>query len=145
MRGGDPTSGLLKRGRDGPHPGTGMPGTLRVVVRPASGEKHPGEAVRCGCCGLRIAPRRARIWLAVGSRVHGEICAECVLRGPRGAAARLRERLRVREAMRIDAEERCGSAGWAGWMADRLRLLESVGSFPLPARQAAVREMRERR
>lgn len=85
------------------------------------------------------------MWLAEGNRLHGEICPECILRGPRGAAKALRGRIGEREERRPGRREAMPSEGWAGWMTGRARLLEAMECFPLTARQAAVREMREKR
>jgi len=83
--------------------------------------------------------------LAVGGLLHGEVCPECILRGPRGAAERLRKRIREREEPRPDRRKGTPSEGWSGWMTGRARHLETMECFPLAARQAAVREMRETR
>jgi len=57
----------------------------------------------------------------------------------------LRERIRDREDARFGPQNRTASGEWSGWMEARVELLESTGGFPLAARQAAAREMRERR
>lgn len=84
------------------------------------------------------------MWLAAGDILHGEVCPECILRGPGGAARKVRERIREREEA-PGRRKRVAPGGWMEWMIGRIRLLESLESFPLAARQAAVREMRERR
>jgi len=85
------------------------------------------------------------MWLVAGDLLHGEVCADCILRGPLGAADRLRERIRERAETEYGGENRIAAAEWAEWMNGRIRLLESIGWFPLAVRQAAVRELRERR
>lgn len=108
-----------------------------MTIRSRDGGDSPGGIPECGCCGSRLFPKRSRIWFRVGERHHGEICAECILKGPAGAAAVLRERIR---------KSRLNPGGsWERWLEDRARFLESMESFPLAARQAATREMRERR
>ena len=80
-----------------------------------------------------------------GSTLEGEICPECVLAGPAGAAAKVRGRLaspgRSGGASAVEAER----ASWGRLLERRARLLEGTPTFPLTARQAAVRETRERR
>lgn len=80
-----------------------------------------------------------------GDALEGEICPECVLIGPRGAAARVRERLAAIGGNDGTPEERKEGATWARLLIQRARLLEAAPAFPLAARQAAVRETRERR
>lgn len=85
------------------------------------------------------------MWLAAGDALHGEICPECILRGPLGAAKRLRERIGERRERPTERRKGRSAGEWAERLGDRARLLETMESFPLAARQAAVREMRERR
>lgn len=108
-----------------------------MTIRFRTGGDSSEGIPECGCCGFRHFPRRSRIWLRAGRRLHGEICAECILKGPAGAAAGLRERIKKSP----------GTPGgtWERWMEERAGILESMESFPLAARQAAAREMRERR
>jgi hypothetical protein len=77
--------------------------------------------------------------------LEGEICPECILAGPAGAAGKVRGRIasvdRSGHGMGV-AEER---TSWVRDMERRARLLEETPSFSLAARQAAVRETRERR
>ena len=80
-----------------------------------------------------------------GDKLAGEICPECVLAGPTGAAAKVRERIvgtGRNEGAPNDPKRR---TSWTRLLARRARLLEETTSFPLVARQAAVRETRERR
>lgn len=75
----------------------------------------------------------------------GEICPECVLAGPAGAAGKVRGRIASMDRRGHgmgEAEER---TSWVRGMERRARLLEETPSFSLAARQAAVRETRERR
>jgi len=80
--------------------------------------------------------------------LYGTICPECVLRGPKGAAKRLNDRLLAR------MDEPSGALRRSGWKkigrlqvltALKVAALEETDSFPLEARQAAVRELREKR
>ena len=76
---------------------------------------------------------------------EGEICPECVLIGPAGAAAKIRERLGAMHRNEGAPDEPEGRTSWARLLSRRARLLEETPSFSLAARQAAVRETRERR
>ena len=80
-----------------------------------------------------------------GDELEGEICPECVLAGPRGAAAKVRGRLAGTggDARTTDAREEGGA--WPRLLLRRACLLDATPSFSLAARQAAVRETRERR
>jgi hypothetical protein len=80
-----------------------------------------------------------------GDGLEGEICPECVLAGPAGAAGKVRERLGAMGRNEGAPEEPGGRASWVRLLERRARLLEATSSFPLAARQAAVRETRERR
>lgn len=80
-----------------------------------------------------------------GEILDGDICPDCVLTGPAGAAAKIRARL---TALREEGGERGGGrkrASLVRRMERRARLLDGTPSFSLGARQAAVRETRERR
>ncbi|RJP24702.1 MAG: hypothetical protein C4529_02355 [Deltaproteobacteria bacterium] len=81
---------------------------------------------------------------SVGKLV-GDICPECVLAGPAGAAAKVRA---FAAGRRGDAGAGPGGEDRTSWerrMEKRAQSLEGTASFPLAARQAAVRETRERR
>jgi len=80
-----------------------------------------------------------------GDELEGEICPECVLIGPTGAAAKVRARLGEMDRNDGAPDEPKGRASWVRLLSRRARLLEEISSFPLAARQAAVRETRERR
>ncbi len=80
-----------------------------------------------------------------GDELEGEICPECVLIGPDGAAAKIRERLEAMDRNHGAMDEPRGHASWAWLLGRRALLLEETPSFSLDARQAAVRETRERR
>jgi len=80
-----------------------------------------------------------------GDELEGEICPECVLAGPAGAAAKVRERLPSVGRGEDEACEGKERASWIRLLSRRARLLEETSSFSLAARQAAVRETRERR
>ncbi|PWB66391.1 MAG: hypothetical protein C3F14_04135 [Deltaproteobacteria bacterium] len=106
------------------------------------------DLLECCCCGRRYAPKRILLQLRDGPLLFGAICPECVLHGPKGAAGRLRDRFfdrwgepsaphGRRNDRRIDSVR--------VWMALKAASLEAAGSFPLEARQAAVRALREKR
>jgi hypothetical protein len=80
-----------------------------------------------------------------GDTLDGDICPECVLHGPAGAAARVRRR--VSALGRADRRAGAGAIriSLIRRMVRRARLLDGTPSFSLAARQAAVRETRERR
>lgn len=94
----------------------------------------------CVCCCGRYPVKRRGIRLFSGEELVGDICPECVLVGPAGAAARVRALVAARGG--DPGEDR---TSWETRMERRARLLEATASFPLAARQAAVRETRERR
>lgn len=86
--------------------------------------------------------------LAEGDSFQAEICGECVLRGPEGAAKMLRRGIRERESRAsrgLTRREAGAVRSWSGWMERRAAALERTQAFPLEARQAAVRELREKR
>jgi hypothetical protein len=78
-------------------------------------------------------------------KMEGEICPECVLAGPACAAGRVLERLRAMHRDERASDEPEGRTSWVRVLSRRARLLEETTSFTLAARQAAVRETRERR
>ena len=80
-----------------------------------------------------------------GDELEGEICPECVLAGPAGAAGKIRERLGGMHRDEGATDKPKGRASWVRFLSRRARLLEETPSFSLGARQAAVRETRERR
>jgi hypothetical protein len=80
-----------------------------------------------------------------GDELEGEICPECVMIGPTGAAAKVRERFRAIRRNEGAPDDPKGRTSWARLLSRRARLLEETPSFSLAARQAAVRETRERR
>lgn len=120
---------------------------MTVVL--VAGAALPGDPLECGCCGRRYSVKRIRMQLHEGGLLYGTICPECVLQGPKGAARRLKERFMAR------ADEPSGAALLRGGrrridllqvlMALKAAVLEGAESFPLEARQAAVRELREKR
>jgi hypothetical protein len=77
--------------------------------------------------------------------LEGEICPECVLAGPAGAAGKVRELLEEKDRNEGASVEPKGRASWVRMLSRRARLLEETPSFSFSARQAAVRETRERR
>jgi len=108
--------------------------------------EEPRVPVReCACCGGHYPVKRRGMRLFSGGTLEGEICPECVLAGPAGAAAKVRGRLAMLDrggAAPVAGVERIS---WIRLLDRRARLLEGTPSFSLAARQAAVRETRERR
>jgi hypothetical protein len=80
-----------------------------------------------------------------GEKLEGEICPECVLAGPAGAAGKVRGRLALVSRGEIDPDDVKERTQWVRLLSRRVRLLEETPSFSLAARQAAVQETRERR
>ena len=89
--------------------------------------------------------KRRGMRLFFGEAVEGEICPECVLIGPAGVAAKVRERLASAGRRGGEPVEGAERASWIRLLDRRARLLEGTSTFSLAARQAAVRETRERR
>jgi hypothetical protein len=80
-----------------------------------------------------------------GDDLEGEICPECVLAGPAGAAGKVLGRLDPVERSGGAPDEEKERTQWVRLLSRRACLLEATPSFSLAARQAAVRETRERR
>ena len=89
--------------------------------------------------------KRRKMKLFDGNELEGEICPECVLAGPAGAAGKVRGRLGTMGRKDQSPHEPKGRTAWVRLLSRRARLLEETPSFSLAARQAAVRETRERR
>ncbi len=88
------------------------------------------------------------MWLSDGRRLHGEICPDCILRGPRGAAdslARLLADMREGISGTRKPSGKGAEGAWERHVLRRLAILEGMESFSLEARQAALRELREKR
>ena len=88
-----------------------------------------------------------RRWMKLfeGGDLEGEICPECVLAGPASAAAKVRKRLASVDRSGGAPVEELERVSWIRLLDRRAHLLEETPSFSLDARQAAVRETRERR
>ena len=88
-----------------------------------------------------------RRWMKLfdGDELEGEICPECVLAGPAGAAGKVRGRLGAMGRIENETGDEEERTSWVRRMERRAHLLEETPSFSLAARQAAVRETRERR
>jgi len=88
-----------------------------------------------------------RRWMKLfdGGELEGEICPECVRAGPAGAAGKVRKRLASVGRSGGAPVEEMERASWIRLLDRRAHLLEETSSFSLAARQAAVRETRERR
>ena len=89
--------------------------------------------------------KRRGMKLFDGGELEGEICPECVLAGPAGAAGKVRKRLASVGRSGGEPVEEVERTSWVRRMERRAHLLEETPSFSLAARQAAVRETRERR
>lgn len=118
---------------------------LRIRFFLPDPEKRHAPRSDCACCGGRYAVKRRGMKLFDGGEMEGEICPECVLAGPAGAAGKVRKRLgaMLRNGGATDGTK--VRTSWARRLSRRARLLEETPSFSLAARQAAVRETRERR
>src|SRR5512146_647318 len=125
-----------------------MKGCGGATIVLAARNEASGGLLECCCCGQRYAPKRILMQLRDGPLLFGAICPECVLHGPEGAAGKLRDRffdrmeepsasVRRRKGRRVDPVQ--------VWIALKAASLEATGSFPLEARQAAVRALREKR
>jgi hypothetical protein len=108
-------------------------------------ENRHAQRNECACCGGRYAVKRRGLRLFDGDEPEGEICPECVLNGPNRAAANIRGRLEAMGRNDGAPDDPMGRSSWARLLSRRARLLEETPSFSLAARQAAVRETRERR
>lgn len=118
---------------------------LRIRLFLPDPENRHAQHRECACCGGRYAVKRREMKLFDGDGMAGEICPECVLAGPADAAGKVRERLGAMSRNEGAPDEPKGRASWARLLTQRARLLEATPSFSLAARQAAVRETRERR
>jgi hypothetical protein len=117
---------------------------LRIVLFLPFSEKSHTPVRECACCGEQYSVKRWGMRLFSGGTLEGEICPECVLAGPAGAACKVRERLAsVGRSGGATVEE--VEHAWIRLLGRRAHLLEETPSFSLAARQAAVRETRERR
>jgi uncharacterized protein CbrC (UPF0167 family) len=118
---------------------------LRILLFLPDPEDPPMPSRECACCGSRYPVKRRGLRLFEGDTMEGDVCPECVLMGPAGAAAKVRGRVRSRGETGGDAVDGVDRASWVCRMERRARLLEETPSFSLAARQAAIRETRERR
>jgi len=118
---------------------------LRIVLFLPDSENPNTPARDCACCGERYLVKRRGMRMFSGGTLEGEICPECVLAGPSGSAGKLRALVTTRGVDPGASGMRAHRASWEGRMEERARLLEETPSFSLAARQAAVRETRERR
>jgi hypothetical protein len=80
-----------------------------------------------------------------GGTLEGEICPDCVLAGPVGAAGKVRERMAAGGRSGGAPAEGVECGPWIRLLDRRARLLGGTPSFSLAARQTAARETRERR
>ena len=119
-----------------------------VVLVAVSEAAAKGDTPDCCICGRKVAAKRTAMQLRDGDLLYGTICPECVLRGPKGAARRLRDRLVERMDEAPDPWGRRGGRRIGSLhvlIALKAAALEEAESFPLAARQAAVRELRGKR
>ena len=119
------------------------------MLRIVSFHPFPDEALapvrECACCGGHYTVKRRGMRLFSGGTLEGEICPDCVLAGPVGAAGKVRERIAAGGRSGRAPAEGVERASWIRLLRRRALLLEETPSFSLDARQAAVRETRERR
>lgn len=118
---------------------------LQIRILIPDPEKRHALLFECACCGVRYAVKRRGMKLFDGDELEGEICPECLLAGPAGAAGKVRGRLEPVDRNKKEPDEQRGRTQWVRLLSRRARLLEETPSFSLAARQAAVRETRERR
>ena len=118
---------------------------LRIRFFLPDPETPQSPLYECACCGGRYAVKRRGMKLFDRDELEGEICPECVLVGPTGAAAKVRGRLGGMSRNEEEPDEPERRTSWVRMLSRRARLLEETPSFPLAARQAAARETRERR
>lgn len=119
---------------------------IRIAYFPPAPEESRTLPFECACCGARYTVKRRGMRLFGGGTFEGEICPECVLAGPAGAAAKVRGRMIGSSAPpEGDTGDGKDRGSWVRRLESRAILLDEESSFPLAARQAAVRETRERR
>jgi hypothetical protein len=99
----------------------------------------------CACCGGHYTVKRRAMRLFSGGTLEGEICPDCVLAGPVGAAGKVRERMAAGGRSGGAPAEGAERGPWIRLLDRRARLLGETSSFSLAARQTAARETRERR
>lgn len=124
-----------------------MRGAIVVPVA-AMRAAAPGDAWHCCACGRRYAVKRTVLQLRDGALLYGTICPDCILQGPNGAARRMEDRFCLRMEGSPGALGRRGRKGidpLRALISLKIAALVGIGSFPLAARQAAVRELREKR
>ncbi|HSG05283.1 MAG TPA: hypothetical protein VLB09_02675 [Nitrospiria bacterium] len=117
---------------------------LRIVLAPFPPSAH----VICCCCGARYRVQRTGLHLFGRKTFYGEICPDCVLRGPKAAADSLKALAAGKgrpEVRRRLSAGRTTMKSWRRLLAEKLAALESMEAFALDARRAAVRETREKR
>lgn len=106
------------------------------------------DAWDCCACGRRYAAKRTVLQLRDGTFLFGTICPDCILEGPNGAARRMEDRFRLRMERSPGALRRRGRKGidpLRALISLKISALAGIRSFPLAAREAAVRELREKR
>lgn len=124
-----------------------MTGAIVVPVA-AMQAAATGEAWDCCVCGRRYAVKRTVLQLRDGALFYGTICPDCILQGPNGAARRMENRFRLRVEGSPGASRGRGRKRidpLPALISLKIAALAGIGSFPLAARQAAVRELREKR
>gem|GEM_PF-2658937 len=118
-------------------------GELRALVVPLAA--RVASDLRCGICGSLFRPRRVCLCVAGDGALFACVCPDCVLAGPAGAARRMRAFLGRRKEDTPPGRRRAVLSAWERRVRARLSLLEAASVFPLPARLAAARELREAR
>lgn len=129
--------------------GSDAPARVNILLLPVRPSAHrEGALTDCGCCGARFPVKRTAMRIIADRSDLGPICPECILLGPKGSAARLRSRKvegsggrPLPPARGVPADIR----SWNDLLECKAAAIETLEAFPLAARQAALRETRERR
>ena len=129
--------------------GSDGPEGVNILLLPVPSSAHrEGALFDCACCGARYPVKRTAMRISAGRSDLGPICPECILLGPAGSADRLRSRrIEITETSFLSPAG-TGPADIRSWndlLESKAAALGTLEAFPLAARQAAVRETRERR
>src|SRR5512134_290982 len=85
---------------------------LRVLCFLPDPDDPPMPTRECACCGSRYPVKRRKMRLFEDDTLEGDVCPECVLAGPAGAAAKVRGRIRSRGETGGDAVDGVDRASW---------------------------------
>ena len=119
---------------------------LRIDLTPSP--PTAGVFSFCCCCGKRYRVRKTGLHLCEGEAYYGEICPDCVLRGPKAAAESLKALAGKKGRSDFRGHRPAGCTTMESWrrlLTEKIAALESLEAFALGARRAAVRETREKR